>query len=214
MRSLSVLFFISAALPVLAAVDFAKEEIKLAEAVYKSCGHRLRMNLHDYSYGRDEASVYSNRHFEDAALLASGIAEACRINPSNRGKLDRIRTIFIKRAGLGEGRLLQRKDGDLVFLASRRGSDLINQDLRRVLGLSFEKTPEPKAEDDKRDGQLAQAAAKRKVEDRDKKIAELTAWFQQEVKRISTNPPEDLGPKIEALKKTYEEKLHALTRDP
>ena len=93
-------------LPALAGTDLERSEKDLAEKVNKACDLHLKVSLHDYTYGRDESSLYSNNHFEDAALLTHEMAEACRLDPANHAKLERIRTIFIKRGSIQERKLI------------------------------------------------------------------------------------------------------------
>ena len=203
------------------AEDFSREEKDFAGRIFKSCGLTLEVDLHDYEYGRYEARTYSNNHFEDASLLTNEIEEACKVNPSNKGKLERVRTIFIKRGSIQERKLIQRRDGNLVYLAnrvkaeqSRHKGDVIREDLVKVLKFSYVAPPDPKVEKEKVEKVEAKKAednsAKKQVE-LDKKIADLAAWYQVEVKKLTANPTApDFSAKIENLNSSYQEKLNAL----
>lgn len=205
--------------------DFSKKEDEHADRINKACDLNIKIDLHDFEYGRDETSLYSNLHFEDAALLADRIADACSKNPINRKKLERIETIFIKRGSIEQRKLIKRKNGDLVYLANRviaerskNRDDLIQADLVRVLGLTYEKAVDvaKKVAEDKAlvEDKKSEELAKKKAAERDKKITELTAWFQAEVMKAQSLPPAQIGPAMEKLSKTYEEKLNALTHTP
>ncbi len=202
--------------------DLTRAEREFAEMVNKDCDTRLSVSLHDYSYGRDESSLYSRNHFEDASLLTYQMAEACKMNPANKPLLKRISTIYFKRGSIQERKLIQRKNGDLVYLANRLRSEqslnktnVIANDLKRVLKLSFEKAPDPKIQQQKIAEDLAEKKAAeesdKKVDEQQKKIEALTAWFQAEVKKITATPGPDMSKKLENLSKIYEEKLNALT---
>ncbi len=205
--------------------DLAKTEDEHADRINKACDLKIKFDLHDFEYGRDEASLFSNNHFEATAFLVSEIEEACKRNPANRKKLERMGTIFIKRGSIDQRKLFQRKNGDLVYLASRvkgeqskNKDDLIRADLIRVLGLTYEKASDiaeknaaTKAEAEEK---KAEDLAAKKTADRDRKIADLTAWFQGEVAKAQSLPPAEMGPAMEKLSKTYEEKLNALINTP
>lgn len=225
-KTFGVIFLLSClGLSAWAQEDMTKTEHDLEEKVAKACGLAMKFDLHDYEYGRDESSRYSNLDFEDAAYLTSEMSKACELNPKNKRILERVRTVFIKRASLGERKLLQKKNGDLVYLAGRvvseRGKsrdDLIAEDLFRVLKLTKENFALQKASEQKA---AEKAVEKKQDDDRAKKqaelqvkIQELTAWFQGEVKKAQTLPPEKIGPRMEALSTQFQEKMNALTRSP
>lgn len=203
---------------VFAEEDLSKTEEEHADRVNKACDLRIKFDLHDFEYGRDEAHVFSNLHFEDTSLIAGQIADACKANPVNRKKLERIGTIIIKRGSMDERKLIQRKNGDLVYLSARTVEDrpkgrsqLVHDDLVRVLGLNFEKASDiAKKVSEKKSEDLAA----KKSSDRDKKIADLTAWFQGEVKKGQSLPPAEIGPRMNELSKQYEEKLNAIINTP
>lgn len=213
-RALCLFFFAGSAL---GQVDLSAEEKNLSKRVSDACKVPFEFNLHDYEYGRDEMRTYQNRHFEDASLLASELARACTIDPANANKIARIRTLTLKRGSHKERKLIQRKDGQLVYLVAYNPTenghrdDMLQADLKSVAGLSYEKPQVvPKKEEKKAEVKAETPLA----ENRDKKIAELTAWFQEEVKKAQTLPPAQMGPKMEALQKTFQEKLNALTTTP
>lgn len=189
-----------------------------SERIQMACGLKIEVNLHDYEYGRDESRLYSNNHFEDTSLLINEIEEACKKNPANKRKLERVQMITFKRGSIQERKLIQRKDGNLVYLAnrlkseqSRHKGDVIRDDLIRVLKLSYETPPDPKVAAQKIEEKKKEEEPDKKAADRDKKIADLTAWYQAEVKKLTANPTApDFSSKIEKLNKTYEEKLNAL----
>ncbi len=222
----------------LASDDFSREEKEFSERLQKACDLPIEVNLHDYSYGRDEQSMYSNRHFEEASNLVYQIEEGCKINPQNQKNLERVKTITVKRGSIQERKLIQKKNGDIVYLANRltseqskASSDIIRADLVRVLKLSY--TPQPKPEDLQKakaleatklseeilDKEIKLTQEKRekegklKQEDQNKKITELSTWFQAEVKKITTTsaPGPEMATKLQALQKTYQEKINALT---
>lgn len=220
-----VLLLLALPFSALRSEEMEKTEKDLAEKVNKACDSNITVNLHDYTYGRDEGRLYSNNHFEDASILTYQMAEGCRINSANKTKLSRVRTVFIKRGSLGERKLIQRKDGDLVYLAnrvkaeqSRDKRDVIEDDLVRVLKFTTEKEADIKAAAAKEAEKVAEKKRdedrEKKTADRQKKIDELTAWFQAEVKKITVTPDANMAPKLEKLTKTYEEKLNALTNTP
>ncbi len=199
--------------------DLSGEEKDFAGKIQKACDLSIDVSLHDYEYGRDERSLYSNNHFEDAALLVSEIEEACKKNPANRGKLERVRLITIKRGSLQERKLIQRRDGNLVYLANRLKAeqgrskgDVIRDDLIRVLKLSYESPPAPKVIAKKVEEKKAEDNSAKKKAELEKKISELTNWYQTEVKKLTANPTApDFSAKIEKVNATYQEKLNALT---
>ncbi len=205
--------------------DMTKKEEEYAETVNKECGLSLKFDLHDYEYGRDESSRYSSLDFEDVAYLVSEIGKACKLNPENRKKFDRVRTIFIKRASLEQRKLLQRKNGDLVYLAgrvvaerSKSRDDLIADDLTRVLKLTKVNAAEVKVAEKKAAEALEEKkqddVREKKQADTQKKIEALTAWFQGEIKKAQTLPPDKIGPRMEALSAQFQEKMNALTNTP
>jgi len=205
--------------------ELSRTEESHAARINKACDLKIKFDLHDFEYGRDEAREFSNNHFEPTSLLAGLIEEACKKNPVNRKKLERIGTVIIKRGSIDQRKLLQRKNGDLVYLVSRvkeeqskNKDDLIEADLVRVLGLNFQKAEalaEKKAVEDKKvEEKKSEDLAAKKAADRDKKIADLTAWFQGEVTKAQGLPPEQMGPAMEKLTKTYEEKLNAIINTP
>lgn len=198
--------------------DLEREEKTFSDRILKACELSIEVNLHDYEYGRYEMRMYSNNHFEDASLLTNEIEEACKIDPANKSKLSRVKVIFIKRGNIQERKLIQRKDGNLVYLAnrvkaeqSRNKDDVIREDLVKVLKLSYVKPPDPKVEAKKIEEKKTEDLREKKQAEQKKKIDELTKWFQDEVKKITASPGPDMAPKLEALSKKYEEKLNALT---
>lgn len=221
----SLLVILLMSFGVFAQDDLSKTEAEHSDLINKACDLKIKIDLHDFDYGRDEASVFSNLHFEDASLLAGRIEDACKKNPANRKKLERIGTIFIKRGSIEQRKLIKRKDGDLVYLANRvtaeqgkSRDDLIEADLVRVLGLTYAKAADiaEKVKADKAvvEEKKAEDLEAKKSAERDKKIAALTAWFQGEVTKAQSLPPGQMGPAMEKLAKTYEEKLNALTNTP
>ncbi len=212
--------------PAWAQEDMTKKEEELTETLNKACRLTINFDLHDYEYGRDEASRYSSLDFEDSAYLVSEISKACELNPVNRKKLERVRTIFIKRGSIGERRLLQRKNGDLVYLAGRVVSeqgksrdDLIADDLAKVLKFTKDKPAIVKPVDQK--AAAAEVAEKKEDDAREKKQAEtqkkieaLTSWFQGEVKKAQSLPPDKIGARMQALSTQFQEKMNALTNTP
>lgn len=198
--------------------DLTQEEKKFAQRIQAACGQHMSFDLHDYSYGRDEGSLYSNNHFEDAALLAAAIAKACEIDPRNKRILERVKTVFVKRGSIQQRKLIQRKNGDLVYLAGRLRAeakeskdDLIRRDLQNVLKLSFVKPPELVVEKKKEENKKAEEDRAQQSAERDRKIQEAVLWYQEEVKKISATPGPEMAQKLEELTKVYEEKIRALT---
>ncbi len=197
---------------------FSGEEKDFSARLKKDCDISIEVNLHDYEYGRDEQRTYSNNHFEDVSFLTNEIQEACKIDPANKRKLERVQTIFIKRGSIQERKLIQRRDGNLVYLAnrvkaeqSRSKGDVIRDDLIKVLKFSYVKPPDPKVEAKKLEEKKKEDDSAKKAADRDKKIADLTAWYQAEVKKLTANPTApDFGTKVETLNKNYQDKLNAI----
>jgi hypothetical protein len=209
----------------LASEDLSREEKDFSDRIRKSCDLPIVVNFHDFIYGRDEKSLYSNLHFEQASNLINEIEKACQVNPQNRTNLQRVKVIFVKRGSLGERKLIQKKNGDLVYLANRiqseqqkNISDLVHDDLIRVLKLNYNAPPKPadvqKAKEEvKEKTQTAanDARAVKKQDEKNKKIALLTEWFQSEIKNITSKPGPEMAPKLDALQKSYQEKINALT---
>ena len=214
-----ILLLLGLSTTIYAEEKFSREEKDFSQRLREDCDLTIEVNLHDYEYGRDEQSTYSNNHFEDASLLTNEIQEACKIDPANKRKLERVQTIFIKRGSIQERKIIQRRDGNIVYLAnrvrseqSRNKGDVIREDLIKVLKLSYVKPADPKVEARKVEEKKKEDDSAKKSAERDKKIADLTAWYQAEVKKIAANPTApDFGKKIEDLNKTYQDKLNALT---
>lgn len=216
--------FKSLLLFVLVSVAFAQQE-RLMEAeqsfgkeLSKACEVTVRFNLHDYAYGQEEGSLYSNRHFEDCSVLSYLAAQACEKHPKNKMALRKVKEIVCQRGSVNESRILLRKNGTLVFRihSSPDREKIIKAGLESAIGFDFVSDFKKEQQDKK----LAEKEAKEKIQEsaqksnldqKQKKINELTAWFQAEVQKLTKNPGPDMAEKIERLTKTYEEKLNAIT---
>ena len=112
----NILMMLILTLPVAQAQeDLSASEKQYSDRVNQACDLKISFDLHDFEYGRDETQVYSNLHFEDTSLISGHLAEACKVNPENRNKIARVGTIFVKRGSINDRKLIQRKNGDLVY---------------------------------------------------------------------------------------------------
>lgn len=207
-------------LPVISFAGVEGDEKRFSEDLKKVCELNVKVDLHDYSYGRDEERRYSNLDFEPASNLVHIMKGACSANPDNKTRLERINALIIKRGNFGERKLIMKKNGEMIFLAGRDPKvdtqDWLKAELTKFFSFDYE-SPEKKKE--KVEAANKEVATKKSDEDRaakqaekEKKIGELTMWFQAEVKKLTANPTDpDMSKKLEALSNTYKEKLNALT---
>ena len=179
------------------------------DTVEKACQSQVTYDLHDYEYGTDERTLYSNRHFEACSNLKRIITEACRKFPKNIPQARAIHEISCKRGSKGEAKLLF-NNGKLTYLISYPGhsEELIKEALEKKVGFTFKAEVVPSKKEE------AVKKVEKSFADRDKKIADNTNWFKAEVQKLTAKPGPDLSEKLEKLTEEYKKRTDEILKSP